>query len=101
MLQGETAGSHGCMFSFIGNYELFSDHHKEGMRDPVSLDLYHHLVFSLFSNSGKYIVISHCACFFFFFILFIVCARSSLLQAGFSLVAVRGGFFLLWWLLFC
>ena len=55
------------MFSFIGNYELFSDHHKEGMRDPVSLDLYHHLVFSLFSNSGKYIVISHCACFFFFF----------------------------------
>ena len=67
MLQGETAGSHGCMFSFIGNYELFSDHHKEGMRDPVSLDLYHHLVFSLFSNSGKYIVISHCACFFFFF----------------------------------
>ena len=90
------------MFSFIGNYELFSDYHKEGMRDPVSLDLFHHLVFSLFSNSDKYIVISHYACFFFFFsILFIVCAKSSLLQAGFSLVAVRGGFVLLWWLLFC
>ena len=37
----------------------FSDYHKEGMRDPVSLDLCHHLVFPLFSNSGKYIVISH------------------------------------------
>ena len=59
----------------------FSDYHKEGMRDPVSLDLCHHLVFPLFSNSGKYIVISHCG--FFFSILFIVCAGSSLLQAGF------------------
>ena len=70
----------------------FSDYHKEGMRDPVSLDLCHHLVFPLFSNSGKYIVISHCG--FFFSILFIVGAGSSLLQAGFSLVAVRRGCFL-------
>ena len=49
------------------------------MRDPISLDLYHHLVFSLFSSSDRFLVISHCGIslwfFFFFSILLIVCAN--------------------------
>ena len=61
----------------------FSDYHKEGMRDAVSLDLCHHLVFSLFSNSGKYIVISHCGGFFFqFYLLSLLdlhCCKQALL----------------------